>query len=160
MYIASMRTRVHEEIRQAGPFPRLETEALVALLRTAAVLEHAMAEALKPYGVTPTQYNVLRMLRGAGEGGLCGRDVGERLISRVPDVPRLLERLEETGLIRRERDARDRRHVTARITESGLRVLEETTPVLERVERERFASVGEEELHSLVRALDAVRNVR
>ena len=70
-----------------------------------------------------TQYNVLRILRGAGARGLCGREVGERLISRVPDVSRLLDRMAEMGLLAKERDAADRRHVTARITPKGRRVL-------------------------------------
>ena len=83
--------------------------------------------------------------------------VGERLISKVPDVPRLLDRMEETGLIYRERDPNDRRHVTARITPEGLQVLEDVTPVLEQIERERFSKLDAATLNVLVQALDAIR---
>jgi MarR family transcriptional regulator, organic hydroperoxide resistance regulator len=156
-YIRSMNSRLQVEIKQNRPFRRPEAEAMAGVLRTAAVLDHALGEALKPFGVTVTQYNVLRILRGAGERGLCGRDVGERMISRVPDVPRLLDRMEEMALIHRERDPSDRRHVTARITAQGVRVLEEVTPVLEQIEGERFSLLGPDALQSLVQALDAVR---
>jgi MarR family transcriptional regulator, organic hydroperoxide resistance regulator len=156
-YILSMNSRLQAEIKQNRPFRRLETEAMAGVLRTAAVLDHTLGEALKPFGVTLTQYNVLRILRGAGERGLCGRDVGERLISRVPDVPRLLDRMEEMAMIHRERDPSDRRHVTARITADGVRVLEEVTPVLEQIEEDRFSHLGADALRSLIRALDTVR---
>lgn len=137
--------------------PRLESQAVAALMRAAAALEHAVGETLRPFGVTLTQYNVLRILRGAGPRGLCGRDVGERLISRVPDVPRLLDRMEEMGLIHRERDPGDRRHVTARVTDQGLRVLEAATPAIDVLERERFSPLGPARLGALVEALEAVR---
>jgi len=152
-----MTTTLQEELRQTKPFGRLQGEAMVSVMRTAAVLDHALAEALKPHGITPTQYNVLRILRGAGERGLCGRDVGSRLVSRVPDVPRLLDRMTEMGLISRERDAADRRHVTARITPAGLRVMEDVEPVLESVETGRFGLLDEDTLRVLIDALAVVR---
>ena len=93
------------------------------MLRTAALLEHQINEVLRPHGITELQYNVLRILRGAGPNGLCGREIAERLVSKVPDVSRLLDRMVGMQLLRRERDAADRRHVTARITPKGLRVL-------------------------------------
>ena len=86
-----------------------------------------MAEALKPHGVTPTQYNVLRILRGSGEEGLCRSEIMERMIARVPDATRLLDRMEGAGLIERERSQVDRRFVTTRITEEGRRVLTDST---------------------------------
>lgn len=155
-----MSSQLQQELKQTRPFPRLETEALVSLMRTAAVLDHAIGDALKPLGLTMTQYNVLRILRGAGERGLCGRDVGERLISQVPDVPRLLDRMEEMGLISRERDPSDRRHVTARITADGLQLLDEATPVLEQIEQQRFGRLAEDDLRALIDFLAAVREVR
>ena len=100
---------------------------------------------------------MLRILRGAGEAGLCGREVGERMITRVPDIPRLLERMEEAGLIRRERDADDRRHVIARITEVGLRTVDEATPALFAVERRFFGHLDATALDALIVALDEVR---
>src|SRR4051794_8759267 len=94
---------LQSELKQTKPFRSLEEEAPLNIARTAAVLEHALAQALKPYDITPTQYNVLRILRGAGRDGLCRNEVGERLVTRVPDVTRLLDRMEEQGLLARER---------------------------------------------------------
>ena len=107
---------------------------------------------------TELQYNVLRILRGAGAEGLCGREISERLVSQVPDVSRLLDRMEGMQLLRRERDATDRRHVTARITSKGLRLLDETTPALEAFERERFAQFEAERLQQIIDGLADVRD--
>ena len=148
------------ELKQKKPFPRVTTEALLSVLRTAAVLEHQLTEVLKPYGITHTQYNVLRILRGAGADGLCGREVGERMVSRVPDVSRLLDRMEETGLISRERDPGDRRHVTARITRKGLGMLEQATPELEAFERARAGKIPTGQLQQLIEVLSTVRGNR
>lgn len=145
------------ELKQKKPFPRVTAEALLSVLRTAAVLEHQLTEALKPYGITHTQYNVLRILRGAGADGRCGREVGARMVSRVPDVSRLLDRMEETGLITRERDPGDRRHVTARISRKGLATLAQATPELEAVERARAGQIPIGQLQQLIEVLGAVR---
>jgi DNA-binding MarR family transcriptional regulator len=144
------------EIKQTKPFTSPTAEALLSVLRTAAVLEHHLSEVLKPYGITHTQYNVLRILRGAGTTGLCGREVAERLVSKVPDISRLLDRMEEMQLIDRERDPADRRHVTARISSKGLRVLEQTTPGLSVVER-RFAGLEPERVNLLIESLAQIR---
>lgn len=149
---------LREELKQNKPFPRRSAEAAVSVMRTAAVLEHELNEVLKPHQLTLTQYNVLRILRGAGENGLCGREVGERLISRVPDVSRLLERMEDVGIVRRERDDEDRRHVTARITEAGRRLLESVTPELDAVERARFGRLSESALQAMITSLAIVRD--
>jgi len=116
MYFVVMASRLQAEIKQSKPFPRRSSEALLSVLRTAALLEHRLNEILRPHGITELQYNVLRILRGAGAEGRCGREISERLVSQVPDVSRLLDRMEALGLLRRERDTTDRRHVTARIT--------------------------------------------
>jgi DNA-binding MarR family transcriptional regulator len=152
-----MSSRLQAEIKQSKPFPRRSSEALLSVLRTAALLEHQLNEILRPYGITELQYNVLRILRGAGPGGLCGREVSERLISKVPDVSRLLDRMEGMRLLRRERDATDRRHVTARITPGGLRMLDETTPELEAFERERFGHLNAERLQHIIDGLADIR---
>jgi len=148
---------LREELKQTRPFPRRSAEAAVSVMRTAAILEHELNDVLKPSGLTVTQYNVLRILRGAGEKGLCGREVGERLVSPVPDVSRLLERMEDVGLLSRERDAKDRRHVTARLTEPGRRLLESVTPALEAVERARFGRLSESALQAMITSLAQVR---
>jgi DNA-binding MarR family transcriptional regulator len=88
---------------------------------------------------------------------LCGREVAERLVSKVPDISRLLDRMEETQLIDRERDPADRRHVTARISSKGLRVLEQATPQLAAVERTRFAGLEPKQVELLIEALAQIR---
>ena len=152
-----MPDNLQTELKQSKPFPNVAAEALLSVLRTASVLEHQLTEVLKPYGITHTQYNVLRILRGAGDSGLCGREVGERMVSRVPDVSRLLDRMEEAELISRERDPEDRRHVTARITRKGLAMLEQATPQLEAVGRARVGQVSAGRLQQLIEVLTAVR---
>lgn len=152
-----MRRHLQDEIKQTRPFDHPADEALLSILRTATMLEHASNELLRPFGITMTQYNVLRILRGAGARGLCGREVGERLISRVPDVSRLLDRMAEMGLLVKERDAADRRHVTARITPKGGRVLTRATPVLASYGRARGERLSTRTLETLVEALEAIR---
>ena len=153
-----MTSRLQVEIKQTKPFPRRSSEALLGVLRTAALLEHRINEILRPYGITELQYNVLRILRGARPDGLCGREISERLVSKVPDVSRLLDRMEGMQLLRRERDETDRRHVTARITPRGLRVLEEATVPLEAFERERFGHVDAQVLQQIIDGLAEVRS--
>lgn len=146
-----------EEIKQTKPFERPGDEALLSILRTAVVLEHAENEALKTHGITHTQYNVLRILRGAGKRGLCGREIAERMVSNVPDVSRLLDRMEEMGVIVRTRDPDDRRHVTARITAAGRKLVADATPDVERVARARVARLSPASIGALIRALAAIR---
>ena len=127
-----MASNLRHEIKQSKPFTSVEAETHLNIERTAAVLGHAFAERLKPYGITSTQYNVLRILRGAGAEGLCRNEVRDRLVAQVPDVTRLLDRLEALGYIARERSSEDRRLVSTRITASGLEILEQLEqPVLE-----------------------------
>ena len=153
-----MQGKLQAEIKQNKPFVNLEQEAMLGLLRTAAMLDHANDEVLRPFGVTGTQFNVLRILRGAGTSGLCGREIGERMINRVPDVPRLLDRLETAGLISRERDPSDRRHVTARITEKGLDLVKEIVAVSVPPTEERFRQLSQAQLKALIEALDIMRS--
>ena len=152
-----MSSRLQAEIKQTKPFPRRSSEALLSVMRTAALLEHQVNETLRPCGITDLQYNVLRILRGAGPNGLCGREIAERLVSKVPDVSRLLDRMEGMQLLRRERDAADRRHVTARITPKGLRVLDEATPSRDAFERERFGHLDAELLQHVIDGLADMR---
>jgi DNA-binding MarR family transcriptional regulator len=148
---------LRDEIKQNKPFGSLEQEALLSIERTAAVLGHAIAEALKTHGITPTQFNALRILRGAGPSGLCRNEVRDRLIAQVPDVTRLLDRLEEMKLIERERDATDRRMVNARITPSGLQLLAELDePVAEMHERQ-LGHMSDSDLRTLIDLLAVAR---
>lgn len=153
-----MSTRLQDEIKQTRPFASVEQEAFLSLGRTWAVLEHALGEALKPHGITPTQYNVLRILRGAREKGLCRGEVVERMIARVPDATRLLDRMEAAGLLARERSSEDRRFVTTHITEEGLRTLAALDDVVLATHRQQFAALDEAELHRLIELLDLVRD--
>jgi DNA-binding MarR family transcriptional regulator len=155
-----MTSLLQTELKQTRPFPSRAAEALLSVLRTAAMLDHDLAEALRPFGITPTQHNVLRILRGAGPAGLCGREVAERMVASVPDVPRMLERLEAMELIRRERDAEDRRHVTARITRKGLEILKKVEPGLLAVQQARLGGLSERTLASLISGLAAIREGR
>ena len=150
-----MRT-LQEELKQRKPWS-VEEEAFLNIARTAAVLEHALVQALKPFDITPTQYNVLRILRGAGADGLCRNEVSERLVRRVPDVTRLLDRMEETGLLVRARDDADRRYVTARISSQGLAVLERLDQEIHRIHRRQLGHVDPKQLRRLIGLLTAVR---
>lgn len=114
--------------------------------RAAARLQHQVEQALRPYDLTTTQYNVLRILNGARPDGLCGTDIGDRLISRVPDMTRLLDRMAAAGLIERERDPLNRRFVTAHLTAAGEAKLVETTPVVEAVNRQQFRLLSAEQI--------------
>lgn len=152
-----MAPRLRDEIKQTRPFATLEQEAYLSLGRTWAVLEHALSEALKPHGITPTQYNVLRILRGAGEKGLCRSEVMERMIAQVPDATRLLDRLEAGGMIARERSSEDRRFVTTLITKKGLQLLGELDEAILDLHRRQFAGVDEKGLRALIELLGLVR---
>jgi DNA-binding MarR family transcriptional regulator len=152
-----MSNRLRDEIKQTRPFSSPEQEAFLSLGRTWAVLEHAMAEALKPHGITPTQYNVLRILRGAGEAGLCRSEIIERMIARVPDATRLLDRMEAVALVERQRSAEDRRFVTTRITAAGLRLLAELDAAIVELHRRQFAALDEEGLRTLIDLLALAR---
>jgi DNA-binding MarR family transcriptional regulator len=155
--IRAMPTPLRDEIKQTKPFASLEQEAHLSVNRTAALLEHTFAEVVRPYGVTPTQYNVLRILQGAGAAGLCRNEVRDRLVARVPDASRLLDRLEEMALVERERDSGDRRLVNTRITAEGRAVLRRLErPVAELHERQ-FGHLGRAELRALVDVLARVR---
>lgn len=152
-----MQTDLQAELKQTRPFRSPLEEAMVALQRTAAVLEHALECTLKDSGITATQYNVLRILRGAGEAGLCRSEVGERMVRRVPDVTRLLDRLEDTGLIARTRGD-DRRFVTTRITPKGLSVLADLDTVVSTFLERHLGHLSPEQLATLNSLLSTVRN--
>src|SRR2546429_9812320 len=114
---------IQAEIKQAKPFSSLEEEALISLQRTADQLQWRISELLKPYGISPTQYNALRILRGAkGRGHSCS-EIAKRMINRDPDITRLVDRLERRGLVQRTREEKDRRVVIVRLKPAGLQLL-------------------------------------
>ena len=146
-----------DELKMTKPFKSLEEEAILSVARTAAVMEHAGAEVMKRFDLTITQYNVLRILRGAGENGLCRNEVGERLVTKVPDVTRLLDRMESSGLITRHRGTADRRFVTTRITEQGLKLLEKIDRELPALHTRIIGHMSQKKLKELVDLLEEVR---
>lgn len=152
-----MSPTLQAELRQQKPFGSLEQEAVLNIHRTAALLEHETAEALKPYGLTPTQYNALRILRGAGEKGLCRNEVRDRLVAQVPDATRLLDRLVEMGLVVRSREGEDRRFVRARITQAGLDLIAPLDEVVQALHRRQIGHLGEAQLRTLNETLERAR---
>ncbi len=153
-----MLTSLQHDIKQTRPFQSLEQEALLSLERSAAVLMHGFAERFKPHGITPTQYNVLRILRGAGDAGLCRNDVRDRLVTLVPDVTRLIDRLEETGLVARERTSADRRIVITRITTDGLALLAQLDQPVSDAHHAQLGHMTAEQLQSLIDLLAIARS--
>jgi DNA-binding MarR family transcriptional regulator len=150
-------SQLQSELKQARPFKSLKEEAHLSIQRTAALLEHALEAALKPHRITATQYNVLRILRGAEPTGLCRSEVGERLVRQVPDVTRLLDRLEDAKLIVRERGSEDRRYVVTRITRSGLHLLDQVQHRIDETHRQQLGHLGEAQLRELIALLAIVR---
>jgi MarR family transcriptional regulator, organic hydroperoxide resistance regulator len=149
---------LQKEIKQTRPFASLEEEAFLSLQRTADALARRCYETLKPSGLSATQYNVLRILRGAGDAGLACREVGERMITRDPDITRLLDRMEARGLIARARSASDRRVITTRITLAGLQMLKKLDGVMTEQTRRLMQSLGATRLRTLTRMLDVLRD--
>jgi DNA-binding MarR family transcriptional regulator len=152
-----MPSDLRDEIRQGRPFRSRQEEAYLSLVRTAAVLTDAFDQMLKPYGISGTQYNVLRILRGAGADGLCRNEVRDRLLTRMPDVTRLLDRMEEAGLVTRERSSEDRRMVTTRLTAEGQRLVDRLDDVVRQEHERLLGHVDERRLAALVETLAAIR---
>jgi DNA-binding MarR family transcriptional regulator len=148
---------IQAEIRQNKPFRMLEEEALVSLQRTADQFHGRMSDMLKPHGLSPTQYNALRILRGAGEGGRACSEIAERMINRDPDITRLVDRLERRGLVARSREGLDRRVIITRITPVGLELLRSLDRSIEEFNRKLLGHLGEQQLKTLIKLLDAAR---
>ena len=147
------RTAKSKRDPQAG----LEARVFVSLLRTADALARGAEALLKPYNLSGTQYNILRILRGAGEKGLACREVGGRLISRDPDITRLLDRMESRGLIARARETQDRRVVKTRIAAEGLRLLDELDKPVRELHRRQLRHLPSKQLRQLSNLLDRAR---
>jgi DNA-binding MarR family transcriptional regulator len=152
-----MTGRLRDEIKQQRPFQNLEQEALLSVLRTADVLTQRIAAVLKPFKLSPSQYNVLRILRGAGEEGLACREIATRMITHDPDITRLLDRLETRGLISRAREATDRRVIKGRLTAEGQRILADLDGTFDELNRRQLQPIGEQRLRALIQALELMR---
>lgn len=116
---------VAEELKQTRPFATSEEEAIVSVLRSAAVLRRVFGQRIDPCGISLAQYNVLRILRGAGAEGLPTLAVRDRLVEEAPGITRLIDKLESARLVRRDRTGQDRRTVRCQITPTGLALLEQ-----------------------------------
>jgi DNA-binding MarR family transcriptional regulator len=145
------------EIKQTRPFRSSGQEAAVALLRTADVLRRRFAALLAPTEITVQQYNVLRILRGAGAAGLPTLEIAERMIERAPGITRLIDKLEAAGLVARERSAEDRRAVVCRATAKGLALLAGLDDAVDAADDEALGMLTERERRDLIRVLEKVR---
>lgn len=133
-----------------------EEAAFLDLLRTTDMLSRGLVRILKTEDVSATQYNVLRILRGSPAGLPCG-EIGNRMITRDPDVTRLLDRLEKRGLISRCREPEDRRTVMARITPDGLRLLDRLDEPVQTTHRQQLGHLGTKRLRALTELLAVSR---
>ncbi|HEY2295887.1 MAG TPA: MarR family transcriptional regulator [Thermoanaerobaculia bacterium] len=151
-------SQLQREIRQGKPFRSRGQEVAVALLRTADLIRRTVGRVLEPHDITPQQYNVLRILRGAGEQGLPTLEIADRMIEQAPGVTRLLDRLEVKGLVRRQRCAQDRRQVLCWLTSTGLELVERLDEPVDSADAEAVAMLTPEEQERLLRMLDAIRS--
>ena len=149
--------KLQAEIRQTKPFALIEEEAALNIIRTSEVLQRFITEFLRPFDLSPVQYNVLRILRGAGAAGVTCSQVGERLLTRDPDITRLLDRMQARELIERERSSEDRRVVITRISKTGLKLVDSLDQPLRSVNRRKLGRLGRDELADLIAGLERVR---
>ena len=134
-----------------------EEDAFLNVIRTAEALMWGVSETLKPAGITSTQYNILRILRGAGAEGLSCKEATERMVTRDSDVTRLLDRLEQQQLIKRERHNKERRVVLTFITNKGLELLENLDEPMSQLHKRQLAHLGKDRLNSLADLLELAR---
>ncbi len=144
-------------IRQRRPFPSLEAEAFLNVQRTADALMRGLVDVLKPHDLSPTQYNVLRILRGSEPEGLPCGEIGARMVTRDPDVTRLLDRMEQHGLVTKTRERGDRRVVRVRITAAGLDLVGRLDRPVAELHRAQLVHLGEKRLRTLIDMLEQAR---
>lgn len=149
---------LQREIKQTKPFRSTEHEAWLSILRTADHLKRASQRLFEAVDLTEQQYNVLRILRGAGDLGLPTLAIADRLIEHTPGITRLIDRLEAKGLVRRERPDCDRRQVYCFLTKPGATILAALDPGADKLGDTMFAGVPKAELKSLIETLEKVRN--
>lgn len=152
-----MNRTARAEIQQSKPFPSLAEEVHVEMLLTAQATYRAVLVALKPFEISPSQFNVLRILRGARPGALPAGRIAERMVSRDPDLTRLLDRLEAQGLVEKSRDAEDRRVVNVRITKAGMERLVPASKATKQALRAALDPLGVRKLEQLADLLDQAR---
>ena len=148
---------IQRDLRQTKPFRSTAQEATVALLRTASVVTRAVARVVEPSGISLAQYNALRIIRGAGAGGIPTLSIRERMIDEGTTITRLLDKLEDAGLIRRERSIPDRRQVFCFVTEKGRELLEKLDPQVNDMDEAVVSALNESQLERFIELLDLVR---
>lgn len=153
-----MTATLRDEIKQRKPFKSIHEEAALNIVRTASVLSADFEQIFRPYDLTATQYNVLRILRGADAEGLCRNEVRDRLLTRMPDATRLLDRMEKAGLISRSREQEDRRLVTTRLTRKGRQLVDELDPIVARQHKSRLGHMSDKQLAMLNSLLTQARH--
>ncbi len=149
--------KLQQEIHQTKAIRLLEEEAALNIVRTADVLMLAVMDVLKPHSLSATQYNVLRILRGAGDAGASCKDIGSRLVAHDPDITRMMDRLEQRGLVTRDRGKHDRRVVTHRLTKAGLELVNQLDAPIEGLHKRITGHMKREKLRDLVELLEEVR---
>jgi DNA-binding MarR family transcriptional regulator len=152
-----MPSALQKELRQRRPFQSAAHEAVVGLLRTADLVRRQAAALVEPHGITIQQFNVLRILRGAGDEGLPTLEVAERMIEQTPGVTRLLDRLEAKELVRRQRCPKDRRQHLCWISAKGLAVLEKIDALTTRAQEDSLKGLRQKDRVTLIKLLDAIR---
>ncbi|MGI9077491.1 MAG: MarR family winged helix-turn-helix transcriptional regulator [Gemmatimonadaceae bacterium] len=152
-----MQRTLQDDIRQRKPFTSRHQEALLNVVRTSTTLLDKMEDLLKPYGISSTQYNVLRILRGAEPKGLCRNELRDRMLTRMPDVTRLLDRMEEVGLVGRSRDSDDRRLVSTRITRAGRHLVDQLDAPVGELHHRCLGHLSDTQLRTLIDLLTLVR---
>lgn len=147
---------LQRELKQSKPF-RPQEEALVSLLRTADILRWRISEVVATEAISLQQFNVLRILRGARETGLPTLEIRARMIEQAPGITRLLDRLEELSLVRRERTATDRRRVLCHITARGLELLDRLDLLMPDASEVLMAPLTAAEIDTLIHSLAQLR---
>lgn len=150
-------SQLQRELKQGRPFTSTAQEAILGVLRTSDVLQRRITELLEPLGVSPQQFNVLRILRGAGPQGLPTLEIGERMIEHSPGITRMVDRLIARGWAERARCTEDRRVVYCRITPAGLELLEQADTPEFRAGESRVMPIPEDDQRRLIELLDRVR---
>jgi DNA-binding MarR family transcriptional regulator len=149
--------KLAKELRQTRPFRSKEEEGFLNLGRTWEFLQKQVADCLKEWQLTPAQYNVLRILRGAGKDGVTCTQAGERMLSAEPDMTRLVDRMEARGLIRRERTKEDRRVVLITLADDGLELVNRIDGPLHQLLQKRLGHLGRQRLEQMIEILEALR---
>ena len=152
------RSSVQSEIRQSRPFRSKKQEATIALLRTASVVSRALSRVLEPWSLSLAQYNALRIIRGAGTGGIATLAIRERMIEEGTTITRILDKLDDSGYISRERTLPDRRQVMCQVTTDGRRLLDKIDPIVDAADEEAMESLGARDVAQFVDLLDTLRS--